>query len=106
MNNTTYQQKLHNNASSQQFASSANFYQLLSKAANGKLALKILDVMLLSEEEGEKRPWIWLFTDTKGFFNSRPLKAMGIDELIKAIIMNIEGSHNNITHTDILVRKR
>lgn len=82
------------------------FYFFLSQNASGSIKLKLLDVMLLEEKNGKKCPSVWLFTDTKGFLNSRLLDPMHIDDLIKAIITNIEGTDHPIIHSDILVLNR
>jgi len=75
------------------------FYNLISRSATGDLPLKLLDVILFEENQ----PVLWLFTDTQGNLNTKPLTDMLIDDLIKAIISNIEGINQIIKHQDILV---
>ena len=79
--------------------SSTQFYSLLLQSAHGTVPLKVLDIILLTGGS----PSVWLFTDTKGNFNSKSLSEMGIDELIKAIISNIDGGDKKVSHGDVLV---
>jgi len=67
-----------------------------------KKALKILDIMILSNDN-TKTPLKWLFTDTKGFFCSQDISSMNIDDLIKAVVSNIEGNPTPLVHAEILV---
>ena len=65
--------------------------------------LKLLDIMLLSTD-CERKPQKWLFTDTQGFFSCQDIATMSLDDLIKAILGNIEGTSTPLGHTEILVR--
>ncbi len=78
----------------------SQFVRMLAQCADGSRELKILDIMLLSPEP-DRHPLRWLFTDTQGFFSSQDILSMGLNDLIKAILGNIEGSA--IGHSDLLV---
>jgi len=75
------------------------FYKLLLQAANDNLQLRLIDIILFRKRE----PVIWMFTDTKEYLSAKSLANMSIDNLIKAIICNINSIEGKIEHQDILV---
>eukprot|EP00826_Nyctotherus_ovalis_P020010 TRINITY_DN16246_c0_g3_i2.p1 TRINITY_DN16246_c0_g3~~TRINITY_DN16246_c0_g3_i2.p1 ORF type:complete len:103 (-),score=16.41 TRINITY_DN16246_c0_g3_i2:41-349(-) len=78
--------------------SELGFYKLLLKTANSNIELKVIDIILLQKRE----PTIWLFTDTKGHLKANSLTNMSIDNLVKAIICNINSVAGKIEHQDII----
>lgn len=82
----------------------SQLFQYLSLVKSNEKQLRILDVMLLTGES-QKRPGKWLFTDTQGFFCCQDISTISLNELLKAIMANIEGSGSSLEHSDLLVRK-
>ncbi len=75
---------------------------MLSSVVDGKKKLKILDVMLLSGGT-KRRPQKWLFTDTQGNLTCQDISTMSLDDLVRAILANIEASESPLVHADMLV---
>ena len=78
------------------------FINSLFNVANLSKSLRVLDVMLLSSNS-LRTPQKWLFTDVKGFFCAQDISKMALDDLIKAIIGNIESCVTPLDHSEILV---
>eukprot|EP00826_Nyctotherus_ovalis_P016792 TRINITY_DN14889_c0_g1_i1.p1 TRINITY_DN14889_c0_g1~~TRINITY_DN14889_c0_g1_i1.p1 ORF type:complete len:137 (-),score=25.27 TRINITY_DN14889_c0_g1_i1:113-523(-) len=75
----------------------ANFSELLLRSANAGVELKFLDLILLSGG----RPQFWLFTDTQGVLRAKPLDSIDAEELIRAVICNVEAQSIEIGHEDM-----
>ena len=81
------------------------FYALLSNEADSNTKLNMLDVILLEDSNGEKRPYIWLYTDTSGSLTKKMLNTMVIADLVKSILNNIESNEGTLGHSDIFVNR-
>jgi len=80
-------------------ATELDFCRLLLLSANTGIEVKFLDLILISEG----KPLVWIFTDTQGLLRAKPVDIIDIDELIKAIIINIEAQNLGVEHKDIWV---
>ena len=76
-----------------------SFYKLLLRGANGKTSLRFLDLILLNKG----KPILWLFTDTQGKLSTRLIGFIGIDELIKSVIGNVDTKESEVEHKDVWV---
>ena len=97
------ERKMAKKSGSRTTLSATQFYKLLIQVGQGETKLKLLDVMLFDNVSGGKKPTMWMFTDTNDQFHARRLESMEIDDLIKAVLSNIEGGEKPLVHADILV---
>ena len=82
-----------------------HFINMLGYASKNEKPLKILDLMIFNSLP-DKRPSKWLFTNTQGILTRRDIASMNLNDLIKAILENIEDTNKPISHSDILVLQK
>lgn len=80
--------------------SELQFFSLI--LASAQSSLRVLDLMFLRPTGENKNVSMWLYTTPAGQLLSRDLDSMDVEDLIAAILCNIDGN-KQLSHSDIVV---